>query len=81
MPLTFSQLILHGANRLNTPPPPPLRRPPCQTRLAIGTLKIRDGRGLRLVQAIRAVEIGGVEVMLMTETKIQTEAYSQNRLV
>ena len=36
---------------------------------------------LGLAQAIRAVDCGGFDVMLLTETKIQSEAYLQNRLV
>ena len=61
----------------------------CRCRAAIpdthkvsssGTLNIRDGWGFRLAQAIRAVERGGFDVMLLTKTKIQLEAYSHNRL-
>ena len=43
-------------------------------------LNIQDGRGFRLVQAIRKVEHGGFDIMLLTKTKIQTEEYSQNRM-
>ena len=43
-------------------------------------LNIQDGRVIGLEQAIRAVKRGGFDIMLMTETKIQTEEYSNNRL-
>ena len=80
MPLTFSRTILHGANSLITLLPLLRRRPPLPPGLVIGTLNRRDGWGFGLVQAIRAVERGGFDVMLLKETKIQTEAYSHNYL-
>ena len=33
-----------------------------------------------MTQAIRAVERRGFDMMLLTETKIQSEVYSHNRL-
>ena len=74
MTLTFSQQILHGAKRLHMAPLPPRRRPPCPPGLAIGTLNVWDGRGFKMVQAIRAVERGGFNVMKLTKTKISTTA-------
>ena len=50
------------------------RRPPHPPGIAIRTLNIWDGRGFGLAQAIWAVEHGGFDVMLLTETKIQSEA-------
>ena len=44
------------------------------------TLNIRDGWGFWLGQAIQAVEGGGFDVMLLTEMKIQLDAYLHNRL-
>ena len=38
----------------------------------------RYDKGFGLEQAIRDVEHGGFDVMLLMEKKIQTEAYSQN---
>ena len=78
MPLTFSQPILHVAGRLHTAPPPLRRPPPCPPGLTIGALNLRDGQGFGLAQAIQAVEHGGFDVMILTETKIQTEAYLHN---
>ena len=80
MPLTFSQPILNGSNRLNMASPPLHRRPPRPSRIDIRTLDIPDGKGFRLVQAIRAVEPRGVDVVLMTDKKIQTEANSHNQI-
>ena len=80
MPFTFSQTILNGANRFHTAPAPLRHRPLCPTRLAIGTLNIRDVKGFGLVQATRSVERGGLDVMLLTEAKIHTELYSHNHL-
>ena len=56
------------------------RRPRCAPRLAIGTLNIRDGRDFGLAQAIRVLVCGGFDVMLLTKTEIQLEAYSHNFL-
>ena len=80
MPLTFYGPILYGTNCLHRAPPPLRRQPPHPPRLAIGTLNIRDDRGFRLAQAIWAVECGGFDVMLLTDTKIQTEPSSHKCL-
>ena len=56
------------------------RRPPCPPGLAIGTPNIWNDRSFGLAQAIWAVECGGFDIILLTETKIQTEAFSHNRL-
>ena len=78
IPLNFSRPIHHGANRLHTAPTR------CQTQcppgLDIGTLNIQDGRGFGLAQAIRAVERGVFDMMLLTDTYIQSEAHSYNCL-
>ena len=78
MTFIFYRLIPHGAGRLHTAPP--RRRPPHPTRIAIRALNILDGRGFGLAQAIWAVERGGFDVMLLTETKISTMVYCRNRL-
>ena len=80
MPLTFSRPISHGADHLHTPPSLSCRRPGRLPRITIGTLDIWDGWGFSLAQAIRAVERGGFDVMLLTETKIQSEEYLHNHL-
>ena len=41
-------------------------------------MNIQDGQGFGLAQAIRAVEREFFVVMLLTKTKIQSEAYSHN---
>ena len=71
MPLTFSQQIYHGDDRLQTALPLPRHWPQCPPGLTIGTLKILDGRGFGMAQAIWAVERGFFDVMLLTKTEIQ----------
>ena len=68
MPITFYQTIHHGTNRQHTAPPPPRHRPSYPPGLAIRTLNIRDGRGFGLAQAIRALELSGFDLMLLTDT-------------
>ena len=80
MPLTSYQPIIYGSDRLNIALPPPCRWPQCSPGISIGTLNIRYGRGFGLAQAILTVERGVFDVMLLTKTKIQKEAYSHNRL-
>ena len=41
---------------------------------------MRDDQGFGIAQAIRVVERGGNDVMMLAETKIQLEAYLHNRL-
>ena len=76
MPLQFTQPIHHGLDPLHTTPPQP-KRPP---GLNIGTYNIRDGRAYGLPQAIRAVQLGNYDFMVVTETKIQDQVYCKNRL-
>ena len=78
MPLAFSQTILCGADYLHTAPSPSHHRPPCPLGLAIGALNIQDFRGFVLAQAIRAVEYGGFDVMLLKEKITQTDSYYHN---
>ena len=80
MPLKFSRPISHGANQLHTVPPPLhfwTRRP---HGIYIGTLNIQDGRGFGMAQAIQAVERGFFDLMPLTDAKIQSDAYSHNRI-
>ena len=54
-------------------PPPPRRRMPCPWGISLGNLKIRNDRGSSLAQATWAVQIGGFDLMIMTETKINDQ--------
>ena len=69
MPIKFSLPIRHGGDCLHTMLLPQRRWTPHPTRIAIGTLNVRDGRGFGLAQAIWEVEHGGFGLMLSTETK------------
>ena len=80
IPLTFYRPILRGSDLLHTAPPLPRLCPPHPPGLAIRTIIIQNGRGFGLAQAIQAVECRGFDVMLLTETKTQLDAYSHNRL-
>ena len=80
VPFNFYEPIPHDADCLHTATPLPRHRPPHPSGIAIRKLKIRDGQGFRLVQAIWVVERGDFDVMILTETKISTTTYCQNRL-
>ena len=80
MPVNFYRPISHGANRLHMAPPTPLHRTQCPPGIFIGTLNIRYSRGFGLAQDIWTVERGFFDVMVLTKTKIQSEAYSHNHL-
>ena len=67
-------------DHLNTAPLPPRRRPFLPPRIAIKTLNICYCQGFKLVPAIQAVEFRGFNVMLITKTNLQSEAYSHHRL-
>ena len=48
---------------------------PCSQGLSLRTFNIHDGRGLNLLQAIRAVQLDSFDAMLLTETKITNQDY------
>ena len=78
MPITFYQPNSQGTDCLQMTPPKPClwtSQPPVH---AIRTLKICDERGCGLVQAIQAVDCGGVDLMSLMETT-HTETYSVAR--
>ena len=77
--MCFTCPLCHGVELLNTAPPPLLRWPPRPKGVSLGTYTIRNGRGFGLTQAIREVHIGSFDVMLLTETKITSEAYYHNQ--
>ena len=70
MPICLTWPISHGQDCLHTAPPSPRRRAPHPQVLSFGTLNIRNGRGSGLAQAIWAVQIGGLDVMVLMDTKI-----------
>ena len=73
MKITLYLPIHHGVNCLNTALPQTHHQPPHPSGIAIGALSIQDGRVFGMAQAIRALEQGGFDFMLLTETKIYTE--------
>ena len=80
MPICFNQLIIHGSYLFHTPPPPFRLRPPLPYGLSLRTYNIRNGWGFGLTQAIRVVQIGGFDIIILTDTKITDQAYFRNRL-
>ena len=78
MSLTFYPPIPHGANHPHTAPPPSRLWPQLPYGIVIGTLNIWDGQGFSLAQAIKEVERGVFDVMLLTNMKISTTAYFWN---
>ena len=72
MPLNFYRPTSHGSNHPHTPTSS-CRRPRAPPGLAIRALNIRDGRGFWLAQAIQAMERGVFDVIMLTETKIQSD--------
>ena len=74
MQLNFPQPIFYGSERLHTAPSPPHQHPTHQPGLAIGALNIQDDRVFGVWQAIWVVERWGVDVMVLKETNIQSEA-------
>ena len=43
-------------------------------------LNIRNVRGFGIAQAVRAVDLGGFELMVLTEMRISVAVYFRNRL-
>ena len=56
------------------------RRPPRPRGLFLGDYHIRDIWVSRIAQAIQAERIGGFDLMILTETNIINQNYSQNRM-
>ena len=78
MLITFSRPTSQGAGCLNVAFLPMRRRTPRPLGLSIRKLNIQDSRGFGLAQAIRKVELGGLDIMSLKE-KISMEALSNNR--
>ena len=81
MSICFTRPLCHGMDRLHTASPPPRRRLPQTWGLPLGTYNIHDFRGFGLAHSIWVVYLGSFGIMLLTKTKITSEAYCHNRLV
>ena len=72
MNIFFTCKILHGMDRL----PLPLCRQQAHLQgLYLCIYNIYDGRGFGLTQAIQVIHFGSFGGMLLTNTKITSEAY------
>ena len=80
MPVTFNLTILHCRNHLHLMAAMPRCRSPQPRVLSIGTYNIRNVNGFGIAQAIWAVQVGGFNLMVLTETKVTGQAYFHNRL-
>ena len=78
MLINFSRPTSQGAICLHAEFLPMIRRTPLPPGLSTSKLNIRDSRGFGLAQAIRKVELGGLDIMSLKE-KIRMEALSNNR--
>ena len=79
MTISFTHPIWHGANRIHLEFPPPHHRIPRPPGIAIVIINIWNGRGFRIAQVVRAVELGSFNLMVLTETKISIVAYFCNQ--
>ena len=80
MLIFINQPINHGGELLHTASPPPHRQTPLTWGLSLWTLNIRNGQESGITQAIKAAQIGGVNVMILMETNITDQDYCLNRL-
>ena len=80
IPIFLTCLIRHGGERLHTAPPPRCRHLLLPRELSLGTFNILYRKVFGIVQAIRAVQIGGFNIIFLSETKITNQDYFHNRL-
>ena len=80
MTIYFIQPISHGGDCLNTVPPQPCHCPTRPQVLYPGVFNIRNIWGFGFAQAIWAAQIGGFDLMVLTENNITDQAYFCNRL-
>ena len=59
---------------------PPSRRPPLSRGLSLRKYHICDSWVSNIAQAIRAAQIGSLDLMILMETKITDQSYCCNRL-
>ena len=78
MLINFYWTNSQGAGCLHVVFLPMRRRTPRPFGLSIRKLSIRDSRGFGLAQAIRKVELGGLDIMSLKD-KIRMEALSNNQ--
>ena len=76
----FTHTIHHGSNWPRTALTPPRHRTTLPPGLNLQMYNIQDGQGFSLPQAIRSMQIGKYNLMLMTKTKIMDEEYCHNYL-
>ena len=80
MVICFTQPIWNVGDFLHLVLPPLQCRPPHLMGINLGTYSIRDGCGFRLYQAIRDVEQGNYDLMLLTEKNILDAVYCHNHM-
>ena len=68
-----TRTIIHGGDRLHTAPPPPDCQTPRPRGLSLEIFHIRNALGSRLTQAIQVECIGGFDLIIFTETKINDQ--------
>ena len=73
-------LIRHVRDHLQTVPPPLRPWTPHPWVLSLRTLNINNGRGSGIAWSTQAVNIGGFNIMILTDTRITDEDYFRNRL-
>ena len=71
-------LIRHSGDLSHTVPLP--CQPPHYQVLSIGKYHICDGQSSGLVEAVQVARIGGVDLMILTETKITYKDYCQHKM-
>ena len=68
MPIYFTWPTHHGKDRLHLELLLPHHQPPLPWGLSTETYIIRDGRGFRIPQAILEVQVGGFNLMVLTDS-------------
>ena len=76
-----TRTIIHGGDHLHTAPPPLDRQTPRPRGLSLEIFHIRNALGSRLTQAIQVECIGGFDLIIFTETKINDQDYCLNIMV
>ena len=69
MQIHFTRPLCHGYDRIHALTSPLRRRSPCSHGLKLGMYNIQYGQGFGLPQALKAVQLGKYDLVLLTETK------------